>query len=318
MLKWDNLKLSIVTLPDEVLLSDFEKFNNDVLYGGCIIDKGYRADGTMYMDITFTKVVMDNFFKIALPAKIAEVLSGHILRVWQDFYIDKAVNKYCKGNMDKQRVSARVRKELGEVRNGLRLFEYEGRRSRVSSLIFEILQKDLIDTMDNTCFIDVGGFLTFKGAYFKKDINFMTELVLEELKNEAEYVEFLRLLKYFIHTSVTSQIQEVHIQRDTSGYFQVYDENGNVFINPIIGDYLDLFSDSDPSKITVDDVVVSVLISANPKRVVLHGLRVWDKESYYGMLLDEFGDVISVSDDSFVVKNHIGSHTNSKRGNKFR
>jgi len=83
---------------------------------------------------------------------------------------------------------------------------------------------------------------------------------------EREHREFVRLLKYFV--DIQDQRQEtVHVVRTAENRFELRDSEGG----RVVGDYMDtLASDAPGEGVDMSDLLISALITAAPRKVVLH------------------------------------------------
>jgi len=91
------------------------------------------------------------------------------------------------------------------------------------------------------------------------------QIQIEHEKSLKEYEEFVKLLKYFVDTQ-PSKYQEIHVSKTNKGY-KVLDENNKAVV---MSDYLENFEDD---SVKLDDILVSILITNAPKKIVLHNIN---------------------------------------------
>ncbi|MGL4850101.1 MAG: sporulation protein YtxC, partial [Clostridium sp.] len=117
--------------------------------------------------------------------------------------------------------------------------------------------------------MNINGFITFRMRSLREDIEEIIDKIIQKYMVEKEYKEFIKLLKYFVEVG-ESKIEKVNIIIDDEGKYRIEDEGG-----------LDIFSqftkDIGNSKIgldaTIEDVIISGLITNAPKEVLVIGME---------------------------------------------
>jgi putative sporulation protein YtxC len=156
-----------------------------------------------------------------------------------------------------------------------------GRKNKISHKILEyITQND---------YLAIDGFIHFCLQEYLAEIKFAVDLACEELKNEKEYNEFVKLLRYFVDTQ-PPMVTEVNIMMNNGGRFTLWDGNGT----RIEERHLDYYwEDMARGDIDLDDVLISILITVAPRRIVLHNTGKEPKNESVKMIRKVFGQRIT-------------------------
>lgn len=131
-----------------------------------------------------------------------------------------------------------------------------------SSQKINCISRNVYQYLDTHDIINIGGFINFGLKWYTDEIQFLIDLTLEEMTNMAEYVDFVKLLKYFTNCE-RHQCDEIHISMSGTGITVTMDGKT---LPPGIGNVLDV------EDISIDDILVSVLISINPRKIIIHGI----------------------------------------------
>lgn len=202
---------------------------------------------------------VDYIFKYHLAENLSEV----IIAQWETELIQREIlRRFKKRPLEEQvRLLNKARDFLqkdseSEIQLLLRL----GRRNRITDKVFAYLY-----TQGNNTII-LEGFINFcLGDYFK-EIRLALELASEEIKNEKEYQEFVNLLKYFVDSEPPKK-NEVNVMLSPDGSFRIWDQEGREIEEDFIEYY---WEDLAADEITLDDLLISILISIAPRRLVVH------------------------------------------------
>jgi putative sporulation protein YtxC len=115
-------------------------------------------------------------------------------------------------------------------------------------------------------YLNVEGFIYFRLQDYQLELKQIVDEAVENYLTEKEYREFIRLLKYFLEIQ-QPKIDLVHLAVDESGQFQITDQRLKK-IDPRDWEEFDLDElekDSD-----YEDILVSMLVSVAPRRIMLH------------------------------------------------
>jgi len=194
--------------------------------------------------------------------QLAEVVADHIVTNWQSKLVWREILKnYKKLSAEEKEIVFSKASEFvskcnsNESRNLLMNF---GRKNRIAYKVLEHLNHN-----DK---LVVEGFVNFCIPDYLTEVRFAVELAMEELKDEKEYNEFIKLLRYFVDTQ-PPKVFEVNLILDADGFFYLLDGGGTRIDDDYIHYYLD---DMIGDEINFDDVLISILITLSPRNIILH------------------------------------------------
>jgi putative sporulation protein YtxC len=128
--------------------------------------------------------------------------------------------------------------------------------------VIEKIEECILDNRE----INIKGFITFRMKEIKDELESVIDRVVEKYMVEKEYNEFIKLLKYFVDIQ-DSKIEEVNIIVQPDGNYIVRDRFGTDIMDKFLSD----LSDSKFSgAVSVDDMLISGLITNAPQKVVIH------------------------------------------------
>ncbi|MDD2586043.1 MAG: putative sporulation protein YtxC [Syntrophomonadaceae bacterium] len=194
--------------------------------------------------------------------QMSEILAEHIINGWETKLLWKEILKNCRrvNREDRQIIYDKSSDFLKRCHNNesLNLLMNFGRKNRIAHR--------LLEHINSSPKLVVEGFINFCLQDYLTEIKFAVELAAEELKNEKEYNEFVNLLRYFVDTQVP-KICVVNLLMDKSGVFFLWDEAGIKIEETYMSYYLD---DMLLEEINLDDVLISILITIAPRKIILH------------------------------------------------
>lgn len=264
-------ELQIMTAADrDLFIEEFSKRFSWLRQRGCSLTVNSRdlnrSDVIMF-DILLQGKVTSSYYReedyiYIFKHQLAEFLADHVISDWQDKLTWKEIVRPKRNIMPEDRLAVmnKATKFLKSchTNESLNLLMNYGRKNKISHRIFDYLfnhQKLVIEGFINFCMQD---FLT--------DIRFAVDLACEELRNEKEYNEFVKLLRYFVDTQ-PPMLLEVNIMTTEDSGFILWDGNGIRIEEKQIKYYME---DLARGEISLDDVLVSILITVAPKRIILH------------------------------------------------
>lgn len=132
------------------------------------------------------------------------------------------------------------------------------RKDRVLTRIFDYLKSN------NELIIE--GFIRFRLKDYFSELENAVERAVEDYMMEKEYLEFIRLLKYFV------DIQEpktgpVSIILREKGVFRLLDQNGMTIDNEYLEGFIAQMMENE---VDYGDLLISALISIAPSRITVH------------------------------------------------
>ncbi len=218
--------------------------------------------------------------------QMSEVLAEHIVNNWEERLVYKAIQRHYRIFDDEDRkivytkASEFLRKcHYNESINMLMNF---GRKNRMAYKLLEYI--------DNNDLLVVEGFINFCLPDYLSEIKFAVELAVEEMKNEKEYNEFVKLLRYFVDTQVP-RVFEVNLLMDKDGVFYLWDGQGEKIEEKYLDYYLD---DMLLNEVNLDDILISILITIAPRRIVIHNIENIASSEPVKMIKNVFQDKIIV------------------------
>ena len=150
----------------------------------------------------------------------------------------------------------------------------------------DVIKEKLIEYFNGgNRYIIIEGFLRFRMQELQKDLMALADLCADELIAKREYDEFISLLRSFVDIQKPSR-HEVHLFVEANGEHRLLDSDGQ-----------DMLTAEDmTSDITVDDLILSSLVSVAPCKIYLYN----EKSSSNPQLLDTIksifaGRVLSVN-----------------------
>ncbi len=150
-----------------------------------------------------------------------------------------------------------------------------------------ILVKNLTNYLKSSNNLSIEGFLNFRTTEYRRIIYMVLSDVIERFLIKEEYNTFIDILKQYIDNSV-SQIDLIHIKPDKFGNFMLY----NFKKERIIFE----FDNINPTEIflTNQDMLMSILISLIPKRIIWHTDLNSQYDNLKSTLANIFGERFSI------------------------
>lgn len=136
----------------------------------------------------------------------------------------------------------------------------------------DILQ-EIINCIKEVNEFNINGFIRFRTSKIEKSFFEITEEVVQNYISEKEYKEFIKLLKYFVQLQ-ESKIDEVNIIIGDKGKYYIKNKQGKDIFNELVNE---LEETSFSGTVSIEDIIISGLITNVPKRIVIHN---YDKYSY--------------------------------------
>ena len=131
----------------------------------------------------------------------------------------------------------------------------------------EITERKLRDYLINQDdHLNVEGFIYFRLPDYQLELKHLVDDAVENYLTEKEYREFVRLLKYFLEIQ-QPKIDMIHLAVDEKGQFQITDQRFKK-IDPREWEEFDL--DDSEGDSDYEDVLVSMLVSVAPRKIMLH------------------------------------------------
>ncbi len=218
--------------------------------------------------------------------QMSEVLAEHIIKDWEEKLLWKEIMRNCKNNSteEKQVIFAKAQSFLKRCNGNesLNMLMNFSRKNRMAHKILEHINQSEI--------IVIEGFINFCMQDYLTEIRFAVDLAIEELRNEKEYNEFVKLLRYFVDTQIPKSY-EVNLMMDGKSVFYLWDADGTAIEENYMSYYLD---DMLLDEINLDDVLISILITIAPRRIILHNVVEYAQSEAVEVIRKVFKEKISI------------------------
>jgi len=264
-------ELQIATLSEEnILLEEFSNRFNWLRERGYLLGikrVAYEKTNTLLIDLILQGENTDIFMKdediiYIFKHQVAEFLAEHILHDWEGIMVRREITKRTR-HIPAHNQEVILQKAIDFLQHcnaneSLNLLLNYGRKNKISHKIMDYIyanDKLVVEGLINFCMQD-----------YLSELRFAVDLACEELNNEKEYNDFIKLLRYFVDTQ-TPRLCEVNLLMDKDGLFSLWDGGGvsidEKFINYYSNEIL-------YNEVSLDDILVSILITISPRRIILH------------------------------------------------
>ena len=191
-------------------------------------------------------------------AYIANCLADIIIDEWESRIVRKIIQgHYFYYNEEEKNVILSKAKEMLNP-EGYASFQ---RRQRKET----ILQK-VLDYLDLHKELIIEGFINFRLKEYQQELEDIVNFAVDEFLLEKEYVEFIRLLRYFVDIQ-EPRIETIKIIFKKNEKFTLLDSNNELFQHECLdGLMVDLLEND----INYDDLLISALITLAPRQIELH------------------------------------------------
>ena len=216
----------------------------------------------------FIKIYCCNDENVERGKKLFNIyLSNYLSKKVAEEYIDRELNKLIKEMYFflKGTDISYVSQELQRI-----LIEQENINDEDFVYFMNIkndINEKIIKCLNEYEVMNVRGFLTFRIKDLKQDFELIVDKIVERYMVKKEYDEFIKLLRYFVEIQ-ESKIDEVNIVINDSGEYGILDKGGRDILSKFLEDVNNY---KIPGSISIDDVIISGLITNVPKRLILHG-----------------------------------------------
>jgi putative sporulation protein YtxC len=227
----------------------------------------YENSNTLMIDLTLQGENNDIFMKdediiYIFKHQMSEFLAEHILRDWEERMVRREITKRTRHiALSDQEIILQKAIDILQRCNANEsinlLFNY-GRKNKISHKIMDYIyvnNKLVIEGLINFCLQD-----------YLSELRFAVDMACEELNSEKEYNDFIKLLRYFVDSQMP-RVCEVNLLMDKSGLFSLWDDKGVSIDEKFLNYYSNeiLYND-----VSLDDILVSILITISPRRIILH------------------------------------------------
>lgn len=188
---------------------------------------------------------------------LAKVLTDIIYEDWASPIVNKIIKDhyYYFSGEEKKGIKSNV---LELILNDGQAYYPASRKKQITERVTEYLDKNDELILD--------GFINFRLKDYMLEIEGIVDNAVEDFLMEKEYLEFIRLLRYFVDIQ-EPKVEEIHILLKKGATFQLVDKEGKTIENEYLNGFsLDLMTNS----INYDDLLISALITLAPREVNIH------------------------------------------------
>ncbi len=211
--------------------------------------------------------------------KIAELLGDWIVDLYEPILVEEILrNEFFECEADKKKVLTSVSDNLSAAE---KLYDKE------------YIVKKITKYLESEEYIQLDGFIRFRLNEYWHKLYWIICEAIEEFYVEKDYEAFLMLLSEYVDER-QSMIDLLHIKTDSNGEYLFYDfKMSKIEIN-----YKD-FASVNPIEnfLTKDDILLSILITLAPKRIIWHNADLVKNKNITNTLARIFKDKFSVCDD---------------------
>lgn len=205
-------------------------------------------------------------------SRLAPLVSDLITKKYEKRFMTDIINKGYTGftREDKQHILSEAYRQNDEQNSTLtgKLTEY-------------------LDTADK---LIIDGFVNFRLAEYKKQLQGRIERAVDEFVTQREYAEFTALLKYFVEIQPTRE-PIVHIVAFDDGRYAVYNKGRKDITTKCMSEF---FAVMNESEMNYDDLLLSTLITLAPGEIVIHNECNIKNQELYNTVHEIFGNKLTI------------------------
>ncbi|KJS81932.1 MAG: hypothetical protein JM58_16060 [Peptococcaceae bacterium BICA1-8] len=203
----------------------------------------------------------DNYDKNISPGEfknlLANIIADIIIEDWAQILIKRIIRDHYYYFNEEEKKNIRE-KAFELLKNDVFSYKPIIRRNNIVHRVIEFLERNQEIVLE--------GFVNFRLKDYIMEIEDIVDSAVDDFLLEKEYLEFIRLLRYFVEIQ-EPKVNEVHILLEKNNVFKLVDRNGKL----IESEYLDGFSvELMNNSINYEDLLISALITLAPRLVVIH------------------------------------------------
>lgn len=193
-----------------------------------------------------------------LANALADIIIGNLEQFFVSRIVEHNYSYFDRSERDQILAKTMFMLNNSTISNGIRYLPQIERKDRVLTRILDYLKSN------NELIIE--GFIRFRLKDYFQELETAVEKAVEEHMMEKEYMEFVRLLRYFVDIQEPKTGSVNIILRD-QGVFRLLDEEGKVVDNEYLEGFILQMMDGD---IDYGDLLISALISIAPAKIIVH------------------------------------------------
>lgn len=129
-----------------------------------------------------------------------------------------------------------------------------------------LIKQSILNFISENSYINLSGFIQFRLIEYKKLLSDLVEKVINDLKIQNEYNEFIAMLKFFVDTQ-KNRVSKLHIIFEENGEYTILNECNKNITTDCFKDFL---NDSQNHSLSNEDLLISSLITLAPKKIIVH------------------------------------------------
>jgi len=228
---------------------------------------------------------------------ISNALADYIISKYEEKLIARTISSnYCYFNsVEKKEILKLAKKIINSEDKNLLSSIFQVRRHN-------IIVKRLLDYFENSNSIILDGFVNFRLKEYIKDIEDIVDKAVDDFLMEREYMEFIRLLRYFVDIQ-NPKFNTVHVVINFDNKYILMNETKKEITDDFIQEFMNELSQGE---INHDDLLVSSLITLAPRKIVLHGIEYFKNKELLETIKNVFiGKVAQCTSCSLCSRNMV-------------
>ncbi|NLW24933.1 MAG: putative sporulation protein YtxC [Clostridia bacterium] len=188
---------------------------------------------------------------------LANIIADIIIEDWAQILVKKIIRDhyYYFNEEEKKSIKEKALELLKKEENKYYRLH---RKEKVVERVLEYLERhdELV----------IEGFINFRLKDYISELEEIVDAAADDFLLEKEYLEFIRLLRYFVDIQ-EPKVNEVNILLEKNSMFKLLDSEGKEIENEYLeGFCVELMSNS----VNYEDLLISALITLAPKQLVIH------------------------------------------------
>ncbi|MDK2823107.1 MAG: hypothetical protein PWQ67_1154 [Clostridia bacterium] len=219
----------------------------------------------------YDKIISGEKFKHHLANIIADI----IIEDWAHLLVNRIIRDHYYYFNEEEKKS--IKNKAIELLQTDSFYRPINRKNKIIQRVLEFLERNQEIVLE--------GFVNFRLKDYIHEIEDVVDIAVDDFLLEKEYLEFIRLLRYFVDIQ-EPKVNEVHILLEDNNAFKLVDCEGK----QIESEYLDGFSvDLLNSSINYEDLLISALITLAPRIVVIHLVHLKEPKDTIKTIENVFG-----------------------------